>query len=491
MSNIRFFLTTTNSQQRILTIAGFYLWLPAAQAAILAFCSAVSLAGWSDPEAELDIKIAYDKTKVYRVEYLIEHSGEVVVEYVKEEDKNQTLPIDVKTRLEYHERFLGTALQPQAVRLYDRAKADIKLNQKDLSNELEKENRLIVTRIKTDDGNKYQIASAEGVLSQKELELLKNPADPLSYSGLFSKTKVKPGDSWEAERDSLARLLFVDYVTHTDVKIELKEVKDRHAKLHIIGRVRAAVDDTMTEIALAGIAQVDLQEGMVTGLRMNLDENRQSAQIAPGYSGRSKIDVRISYAEPLPQLAPESLRQLAQSRAIRNQLRWLADNKAFELRYDPAWKLISADTDAAIFRFVENGDLLTQCNVVRLASRPADNPLALSDFRNEVAKAIAKDPNSKIVNADQGKNAHGHQVLRVLVSGIEEDVLVNWIYYNVASADGRQVTFIFTAEEQVLNRVMLPAQQLVDGFLFYPKETSRIEGESPALRGAGNQPSIR
>lgn len=413
-----------------------------------------------------DIRIAYDAAKVYRIDYQVEHSGNVIVEYVGKDDETQTLPIEVKSRISFHERFLGTPLKPQAIRYYDLAQANIMLNQKDLSSQLDPENRLIVSRIKTDEGNKYQIASARGMLMQKELELIKNAADPLSYAELFTKSEVALDESWEPSRDSLARFLMVDYVSKSDVQLHLKEVRDGVAKIHIVGRVRAAVDDALTEIALAGIAQIDLNESRVISLRVNLDENRRAAQIAPGYQGRSKIDVQIKYADPIPQLDVDSLKELTKARAIRNLLKWRADNRQFELHYDPAWKLISAEVDAAIFRFVDNGDLLTQCNIVRLASRPADKPLSLKEFEAEVTKVIAKDPNSKVVESKQGLNAHGHQVLRILVSGIEEEVPVNWIYHNVSNQDGRQVTLVFTAEEQVLNRIALPTQQLVDGFRF-------------------------
>ena len=37
----------------------------------------------------------------------------------------------------------------------------------------------------------------------------------------------------------------------------------------------------------------------------------------------------------------------------------------------------ASEEDAAILRYLENGDLLAQCNIVSLASRPADKPLLL------------------------------------------------------------------------------------------------------------------
>ena len=57
--------------------------------------------------------------------------------------------------------------------------------------------------------------------------------------------------------------------------------------------------------------------------------------------------------------------------------------------------------------------------------------------------------------------------MQVTVRAIEEEVPLNWIYYNVASPDGRQVTFVFTLEEEIAARVRPVAKKLVDGFVFY------------------------
>ncbi len=155
------------------------------------------------------------------------------------------------------------------------------------------------------------------------------------------------------------------------------------------------------------------------------------------------------------------------SRKIRQYLRWEPEIGNFALDYDPSWKLIASEEDAAILRYLENGDLLAQCNIVSLTSRPADKPLLLEDFKGEVIKIIRPDPTARVVDASQQQTSKGLKAMQVTVSGEEKGIPLHWIYYNVASRDGRQVTFVFTLEKEIASRVMPAAQKMIDGFVFH------------------------
>jgi hypothetical protein len=453
----------------------------------------VSSGGFAQDKAQIpqniSLEVGYDKNQLYETEVRIEHSGTVIIETSDKERQVRQYPIDVKGHLKFHERFIGTAAKPQAVRQFSIGQAKMLIDKTDLTTELEKTNRIIVSRIKSDTGNKYQHASVESILQQRELELLRNPCDPLSFGGILNRAKVAVGKAWEPDSDALARLMFVDRVIYSTVTLKLTELNERSAKLHLVGKIKAEVDDTLTEMAVAGIIQVDRELRIVNALRMTINEHRRAAQIAPGFKGQTKIDlVSQPSNEVIEELSLNSLKEIAKTKVIRNVLRWASDSGNFALVYDPAWKMITTEDEAAILRFVESGDLLTQCSIVRLPSRPADKPLGLKDFQEEVAKIITKDPNSRIEQADEGTNANGLKTLRVLVSGVEEEVRMNWLYYNVASSDGRQVTFVFMLEEQVFDRVESTAQRLVDGFVFNKVGSKlKLESELPETRDAKSQ----
>lgn len=416
------------------------------------------------------VEAGYDKNQVYQVDLQFEHAGTVFIEYHDKDKEDQQFPLEVNARLKYHERFIGSTAKPQSVRSYDSASAAIQIDRTKLNTKLAQENQLIVSRIKTDAGNKFQFASVNGILQQKELELIKNPGDPLALPGILNHFQSAVGAQWEPGRDALARLLSVDRVIYSDVKIELKEADETLAKMHIVGKLKAEVDDTLTEMAIAGVIHLNREKRVVNSMRLTINENRRSAQIAPGFQGQTKIDLKIAPVEEVPQLSLESLREIAQTKTIRNVLKWVAESGKFQLTYDPNWKMITSDDEAAILRYVDNGDLLTQCSIVRLPSRPVDNPLSLKDFESEVAKIIAKEPSSQITRAEQEQGTDGIKILKVLVRGIEEEVPMNWLYYNIADPQGHQVTFVFMLEETLLSRVTQAAQKLVEGFAFLPPD---------------------
>ncbi len=442
----------------------------------LALVSAPFFVNIATAQDAIDINVNYEKGQQYRVQSQIEHAGTVTVDYAEKDTPPQHLEIDVKARLDYHERFVGSAAKPQAIRYYSQSHADIQLDKASTVSELLDCNQLIVARINSESDNCYQIASVEDTLQQRELELLKNPADPLSLAGLLNKEQVKIGAEWEPSRDNLARFLFVDHIIASDVKLTLKEVGDNVAKVYITGRTKAEVDDALTEMTITGILQIDLAAKLVTGLRLNVIEDRQPGQIAPGFEGKTKVDLRIALHEGIPQLSNDALKSIAESKSIRNLLKWRSDSGKFVLKYDPAWKIIAAEDEAAVLRYVEIGDLLAQCNIVRLASRPADKPLSLADFEKEVTTIISKDPTSHVIGAEQTTSVVGLKALRVTVKGVEEDVPLNWVYYNVASSDGRQVTFVFTLEEAIAGRVELAAKKIVDGFVFHSEKSNVKSG---------------
>jgi hypothetical protein len=438
-----------------------------ASPAALVFFATCSFALTCIGQDTTDISMVHQKGQQYRVESQYQHTGTVVIVHPGQDKEPQNLSIDVKARLDFQERLIGSAFSPQSVRLYDQSIAKFNVEDGNAISKLSDDNRLIVTRVKTDSVNEFQIASVQDMLEQHELDLLKNPADPLTYVGLLNQKKTKVGEEWVPNRDSLARFLAVDRVTQSEVKLMLKSVQDDVARIYITGKLSADVDDALTSMTLTGAFEVDLKAGHVNALRLNIAENRQPGQIAPGYEGQTKIDVRVSVAEDIPELSNESLKAIGKSHSVRNLVKWEPEAGSFVLKYLPSWKLIASEGEAAVLRYVDDGDLLVQCNIVRLNSRPEDNPLLLEDFKREVTKIIAVDSVSQISGASESHTTNGLRAMQITVRGVEEEVPLNWIYYNVASPDGRQVTFVFTLEEEIAGRVTPVAKKLVDGFEFY------------------------
>jgi hypothetical protein len=131
-------------------------------------------------------------------------------------------------------------------------------------------------------------------------------------------------------------------------------------------------------------------------------------------------------------------------------------------------------------RFVDKGDLITQCSIVQLPARPADQPLKLENYKTEVGKILQADQDARLVSANQFQTPAGLTALRVIVSGKESELPINWFYYHLSAKDGRQVTFVFTLEEPLAKRVVVIADQLINEFEFnkLPKIVAKADLET-------------
>jgi hypothetical protein len=415
----------------------------------------------------IDIKVGYQPGQQYHVQSQYQHQGTVIIDQAGGEAEAESLPMEVQARLDYFERFVGSATNIQAVRYYDTSTAKIKIDDGTTESKLAEDNRLVVTRIRSNAGRTIQVASLQDSLKQSELELLQNAVDPLTFAGLLNKQDVKIGTEWSPNRENLANFLAVDRIIHTDVKLLLKDADKDSAKIFIMGAVKAEVDDVMTEEEINGVLLVDLKQEHVSSVRLKITELREPGQVAPGFDGKTKINLKVSTCQNVKQLSSATLAEITKSGKIRRYLKWEPELGNFALNYDPSWKLIASEDEAAILRYLENGDLLAQCNIVSLASRPANKPLSLDDFKNEIVKIIRPDATARVVDASQRQTSKGLKAMQVTVYGEEKGIPLHWIYYNVASPDGRQVTFVFTLEKEIANRVMPAAQKMVDGFVFH------------------------
>lgn len=418
----------------------------------------------------INLTVGFEDGRQCRVTANYEHSGNVIIltdpeteEEAKQEKKAKALPLTVKGQLSYYQR---TSSPQQAMRYYESAAANIKLEKGATAPKLSDQSRYIIARLKTDAGKTVEMASVTDTLIQSELELLQNPADPLTLASLLSKDDVQQGSKWEPNYIALAKFLGVYKINESSVKIQLKKLDAKSASLHIAGSVEASVDDVATEMDISGIVIIDRTSQMVSSLKLGIKQLRNPGQIAPGFDGTTKIDLRLDGDSETSRLTNAAIAKLTNNRRIRQRLKWQPLSNEFVLTYDPRWKLIASENDGAILRFVDQGSLMAQCSIVQLPRRPANKPLQLDLYKKEVSKILEADKFAELVSASQFVTPNGLTALRVVVKGVESDLPINWHYFHVADAEGHQMTFVFTHEASLLSRMDSITKQLVDEFEF-------------------------
>ena len=437
-----------------------------------------------------DIEISIDRGVQQRVDARFEHAGNLTVVAGTEQGKQKNLPMDTVAKMSYFQRLTGSEKDPQAIRYFESAKGNFNIEKGKVDSSVTTKNSIVVARLKSVPGQRLQMASVMDTLSQAEFELIKNPADPLTYAKLLNKKNVAVGSKWKTDNDALADFLAIDRILHNDTQLLLKDVVKNTARIYMLGRVDATIDDVATSLKVSCIFDVNLATKLVTDVRLNVTESREAGQVAAGFQGKSKVDIRLTRDSSCKQLSDASLKKYAQSRRISQKLRWASDAGRFALEYDPRWRVIAAEQEAAVMRYIDDGDLMAQCDIVQLPSRPANNPLTLSDYKKEVEKIIRSEKSANIAEADELTTANGLKALKVIVKGTEDGVPVQWIYYHVASEDGRRLTFVFTLEQEIA-RVFQPSDhRMVNGLSFFvvPQKSAKVS-TNQAKRKTAARPS--
>lgn len=413
-----------------------------------------------------DIEVRVQSGDYSVVESKVVHDGVIVIQDPDDTDGPRQLPLKVEASLNYEQRYTGKN-EPLAIRRYlDTTRADLSISDGKRVSELTSKNRYLVTRIK--EYGPTQFVSLEDVLTQREVELITGPADPLSFAALFNRDNVQVGQKWKVDANALSSFLAVDRVYDHEVLLQLREVNQRVAKVYIIGQAQAEVDDVTNTIGITGVALIDLDKYQLTDLRATFRQTRGVGQVAPGFKGTTKVDMKLTNTDSLPSLSNREISARTKSQRIARKVKWESNQGHFRLLYDPRWRMIASEDEGAILRYVQNGDLMAQCNIAQLPSRPANNLLSLKQFQTEVGKIIAAEQSARIINADTQATNDGSQVHLVKVNGVEQQVPVSWLYYHVGHRDGRQVTFVFTLEQQVANDFHPADQLLVHAFRFLP-----------------------
>jgi hypothetical protein len=179
------------------------------------------------------------------------------------------------------------------------------------------------------------------------------------------------------------------------------------------------------------------------------------------------VDVRLTESVENPKLVKDHLKQKFGGKKVKFAFKVTNDGNDFSFICDPRWRLIGSETDKMLLRYVDDGDLLGQCNIAMLPVRPADNPIKPAEFEAEVKKIIG---NSKatLAGTEQFTTANGLSAVRVLVNGYESDIPFHWLYYHVSAVDGRRITLVFTIEKEILDRFQNADKTLIDQIDFAP-----------------------
>ncbi|HEY2415699.1 MAG TPA: hypothetical protein VGI40_25900 [Pirellulaceae bacterium] len=461
------------------------------QSVVGRFCSLIGLI-WALVSSPLLLAAEpIDFTKRAAVEYrqaklLVEVEGKLKLNGDSKEVKH--VPLKATGELYYFERLLPAAKKGGPTRIlrdYQSAHAKIRLHESDISNELRPERKLVGIQL---DGDKSTFFSPNGPLTREELELVSVPGGGIVPDSLLPERAVKIGDKWPLSDATVARLLDLDSVSQHDVACSLDSVKDKEnvAVISLAGKVAGAIDGVSSDIELKGKLNYDLKQRTVTWLTLAYKENRAIGHSQPGFEVLTTVRMVSAPAQPVVALGDKALADVPLE-ASPGQTLVEVESEAggFHLTHDRRWTVILERPDVTVLRFVDQGDLISQCNISPLPALAKGEQLSMDGFQEEVKRVLGKNF-EEMVEATEEVSESGLRILRVVVAGKAGELPIQWAYYHISDEAGHRASLVFTIESNLLERFASVDRELVANFEFIEGKQPTPAGTATESRASGN-----
>ena len=434
-------------------------------AALLLAVFASVTASAADPQV-VNLTASTSGSGYQEVRVVVEVEGKLKVN--SDGKEVQHVPLTATADLQYVERLLNATKAGggrPVVRHYQKAEAQIRLRNTDLTNKLRDERRLIAREVR--DGQPVHF-SPLGPLTRDELELIEVPASGISLATLLPGHAVKVGGEWKLDDKVVGPLFNLEAVNQHDVTCKLDSVKDDLAIASLEGTVAGAVGGVSSDLELKGKLNFDMKKRSVTWLTLAINEKRAIGHAQPGFEVVTRLRMVAAQCSSRPEVSDQVLAPL-QTTADSGQtlIEFTADKAGFQLIHDRRWLVMVERHDATILRLVDRGDLIAQCNISPLPTLPEGQALELEGFQNDVKQALGKNF-GEIVEAAQEVGDDGIVVQRVTVSGAAGELPIQWTYYHLFDDKGHRASLVFTIEGSLVERFAQIDRELIGGFHFLP-----------------------
>jgi hypothetical protein len=406
---------------------------------------------------------------VQAVQAVLEVSGELKLN--PDGTEVRRLPLKVQGRVAYDERLLEadhseSAWSSRSVRYYTQAEAEIEIGSGSLTPKLAPDRRLVVAQVGKDGSS---LTWPLGLMNSDDLDLIDIPGNTLLLSSLLPQTPVRLDDTWEPATGPLALLVGLDVITHSDVVGTLDKIDGDTAVLDFQGTIQGAIGGVASEIVFRAKSNYDLSQHQITWFAASLKEDRAIGHAEPGLDVTARLRVAVNRIAASDHLSDATLQGLSlEAETVSRPLVFESRNSNFRLTHDHRWRSMIDRHDLCVFRFVDRGDLVAQCNISELPDFEAGKHMALEAFQEEVQQALG-DKFGQVVDGAKWVSDNGTHVLRIQVSGMVSEIPVNWIHYHLSSPEGRRAAIAFTLETDLLERFAENDRLMVDTFEFLPR----------------------
>ncbi len=439
--------------------------------AVMVLCSALTADEGPSKEAD-PLNLAADLNLTTRVETRIEVSGELKLLVTvgtedggKSRQKTSSVPVEVHAQLRYTDRSLtksGENVIRHSIRHYELAEAKMTVGKGEILNKWGEEGNLIALQETTDQTDLFAPA---GPLKRSELELLTVPCDSGLLNHLLPAKAVQPGDTWEPENALLTRLLRLEVVNQSDVKLTYVRNTKGIAHCTITGKVSGGIDGVTSDLELNGKLNFDPALKTCTWLALDLTEDRAASPGTPGFRTTSRILVAVAPVEVPAELSDTVLAEIKTTPDETTRLLKFVGQPGFELVYEPAWRVVSDQPDLAVLRLIDRGDLVAQCNVSPLKPLGPGEQLTLEAFREGLKKGLGNSF-GEFVEAGESLSDSQLRMLRVVIAAKVSEVPIHYVFYHVSDDHQNRLSLAFTMDAEQAERFGRSEETLLSSLRF-------------------------
>lgn len=428
-------------------------------------CAALIIVGATMARAEsYKLEEPVDDTRVFGVGIRIEVTGRT-----QPSPKVEPLPLSASAGLSYRERrLLGPGTEAElfrSIRDYEQTVSEIEVKGQKSTSTLSNSLKLMVAQGRADGVELYSLG---GPLTASELDLIRSPADSLALIALLPSKEVEVGGTWSAPTWASQFLTAMDAVVKGELTCALVSVDKQVAKVKIDGKLEGAAVSAVSEVVINGFYEYDLGMRCITQCDFTQVEKRGFGPVSPAFEFTARVRMLRRPAQIAGRLGEQAIVDSAineagaSARNLRFESPW---NIGFE--YPRHWHLWKIQEKAAIFRLIDDGNFVAQCDLAPIAPAKPGEHLSEASFIHDIQQALG-DRVKTIGAGEVLPSADRRYVYRVSATGVEGDRQLTWIFYLIADPSGRQATLSVTVDTMLVDVLGNRERELLTSLKFGP-----------------------
>lgn len=393
-----------------------------------------------------------DDPRVFGVGLRLDVHGKV--QTLGEQNQTTNMPLSASAAISYRERrLLGPGSDAEAlrsVRDYEQAHVDITVDEEKTSIRLSDALKLAVAQGRA---SGLQIYSLSGLLSAEELELLSPPCDSLGFLTLLPTQEVAVGDEWTPPSWVAQFLARLDAVTKTEVKCKLVSVQDQLAKVTFRASASGAVLGAPSEITIQGSYEYDLGLKAITGVELRQTEKRGIGVVSVGLDIAAGMRLLRKPAKVPGRVALQPVIDAAllpppeTALLLRFESPWNVG-----LLHHRDWHLFKQTEQVAIFRLLDQGLFLAQCNLSPIPSVKPGEHTPAAEFEDDIRRSLGAQL-IHLKSTETLPTRDRRHLQRAIAQGAVGDRKLTWIYYLLTDPSGKQVSLMFALDTDAVEKL--------------------------------------